>query len=170
MRIQSKRVFTIHRIPTIFLSVITSVLPHDGRMRNRHLMEGLKDHLDHEEHETEVYARKIRETKHSVVKLFYAELLQDSMQHAEVLNCAITYLATNQRKVLAPVNESREEVSRLMDMEEKASRLFTATSTQVGDPHSKSLLMMLALDEEQHYAMLPYVLEHLVEKKESVKA
>jgi hypothetical protein len=29
---------------------------------------------------------------------------------------------------------------------------------------------MLALDEEQHYAMLRYVLENFVEKKEAIKA
>ena len=64
-------------------------------MRNHQLMETLKDQLDHEEHETEVYARKIRETKHSVVKLLYAKLMRDSMQHADVLNCAISYLSTS---------------------------------------------------------------------------
>jgi rubrerythrin len=139
-------------------------------MRNKHLMEVLKGQLDHEEHETEVYARKVRETKHSVVKLVYAKLMRDSMQHAEVLNCAITYLATSQWEALAPVNESREEILRLMDMEEKALRLFTAASTEVGDPHLKSLLTMLASDEEQHYAMLRYVLENFVDRKEVVRA
>jgi rubrerythrin len=139
-------------------------------MRSKHLIEVLKDQLDHEEHETEVYARKVRETKHSVAKLVYAKLMRDSMQHAEVLNCAINYLATSQWEALAPLNESREEIMRLMDMEEKALRLFTSASSQVGDPHLKSLLTMLALDEEQHYAMLRYVLENFVEKKEVVKA
>jgi rubrerythrin len=167
---QSKCVFTIHRISAIALSVITFALPHGGRMRSTHLMGVLKDQLDHEEHETEVYARKVRETRHSVVKLVYAKLMRDSMQHAEVLNCAITYLAANQWGALAPVNESRDEILHLMDMEEKALRLFTAASTQVTDAHLKSLLTMLALDEEQHYAMLRYVLENFVEKKEVVKA
>ena len=32
-------------------------------MRNQQLVQILKDQLDHEEHETEVYARKVRETK-----------------------------------------------------------------------------------------------------------
>ncbi len=138
-------------------------------MRNQHLMEMLKNQLDHEERETEVYARKVRETKHSVVKLVYAKLMRDSMQHADVLNCAISYLATNQWEGLAPVKESRDEMLRLMDMEEKALRLFTSASTQVGEPHLKTLLTMLALEEEQHYAMLRYVLENFVEKKETVK-
>ncbi len=133
-------------------------------------MEMLKDQLDHEEHETEVYARKVRETKHSVVKVLYAKLMRDSMQHADVINCAITYLATNQWEGLAPVNESREEMIRLMDMEEKALRLFTSASTHVRDMHLKALLQMLALDEEQHYGMLRYVLENFVEKKEIIKA
>ncbi len=140
------------------------------RMRNHQLMEMLKDQLDHEEHETEVYARKVRETKHSVVKVLYAKLMRDSMQHADVINCAISYLATNQWEGLAPVNESREEMIRLMDMEEKALRLFTSASTHVRDMHLKALLTMLALDEEQHYAMLRYVLENFVEKKEIIKA
>jgi hypothetical protein len=48
-------------------------------MRNQHLMEILKDQLDHEERETEIYARKVRETKHSVVKLVYGKLMRDSM-------------------------------------------------------------------------------------------
>lgn len=139
-------------------------------MRNQQLMEMLKDQLDHEEHETEVYARKVRETKHSVAKVLYAKLMRDSMQHADVINCAITYLATNQWEGLAPVNESRDELLRLMDMEEKALRLFTSASTQVRDSHLKALLTMLALDEEQHYAMLRYVLENFVEKKEAIKA
>lgn len=139
-------------------------------MRNHQLMEMLKDQLDHEEHETEVYARKVRETKHSVVKVIYAKLMRDSMQHADVINCAISYLATNQWEGLAPVNESREEMIRLMDMEEKALRLFTSASTQVRDMHLKALLTMLALDEEQHYAMLRYVLENFIEKKETIKA
>lgn len=165
-----ERVYTIHRIPAIFLSVFTFVQPIGGRMRNQQLMEVLRNQLDHEEHETEVYARKVRETKHSVVKLVYAKLMRDSMQHADVLNCAIAYLATNQWEALAPVNESREEILRLMDIEEKALRLFTSASTQVGDSHLKSLLMMLALDEEQHYALLRYVLENFVGKKETVKA
>ena len=132
-------------------------------------MEALKDQLDHEEHETEVYARKVRETTHSVVKLLYAKLMRDSMQHAEVLNCAISYLITNQWGTLASVNETHEEILRLMDMEEKALRLFTSLSAEVEDPHLKSLLEMLALDEEQHYAMLRYVLENFVDKKEVVK-
>lgn len=140
------------------------------RNRNHHLMEMLKDQLDHEEHETEVYARKVREAKHSVVKLVYAKLMRDSMQHADVLNCAITYLASNQWEQLAPVKETRDELLRLMDMEERALRLFTSASTQVRDPHLKSLLTMLALDEEQHYAMLRYVLENFVEKKELIRA
>jgi rubrerythrin len=133
-------------------------------------MEVLKDQLDHEEHETEVYARKVRETKHSVVKLLYAKLMRDSMQHAEVLNSVISYLATNQWETRTAVNESRGEILRLMEMEEKALRLFTGASAQVRDPHLKSLLTMLALDEEQHYAMLRYVLENFVEKKEVVQA
>lgn len=138
-------------------------------MRNQQLMEVLRNQLDHEEHETEEYARKVRETKHSVVKLIYAKLMRDSMQHADALNCAITYLATSKWEVLSPVNESREEILRLMDMEEKALRLFTSASTQVSDPHLKSLLTMLALDEEQHYALLRYVLENFVDRKVIVK-
>ena len=133
-------------------------------------MEALKDQLDHEEHETEVYARKVRETKHSIAKVLYAKLMRDSMQHADVINCAITYLATNQWETLAPLNETRSEILRLMDMEEKALRLFTSASSEVRDPHLKTLLMMLAMDEEQHYALLRYVLESFVEKRESASA
>jgi rubrerythrin len=125
----------------------------------------LKEQLDHEEHETEVYAGKVRETKHSVVKLLYAKLMRDSMHHAEVLSSAISYLATNQWEGLVPLKENREEMLRLMDMEEKALRLFTTAASQVEDPHLKSLLTMLAFDEEQHYAMLKYVLENFVEKE-----
>jgi len=139
-------------------------------LRNQHLVQMLKDQLDHEEHETEVYAGKVRETKHSVVKLFYAKLMRDSMQHADVLTSAISYLATNQWEALAPLKETREEMLRLMDMEEKALRLFTTTSTQVDDTHLKSLLTMLAFDEEQHYAILKYVLENFVQKNEAITA
>ena len=143
---------------------------HGGRMRNQQLMQMLRDQLEHEEHETEVYARKVRETKHSVVKLLYAKLMRDSMQHAEVLNCALGYLASNQWETLAPLNETRGEMLRLMDMEEKALRLFTTASAQVPDLHLKSLLTMLAFDEEQHYAVLKYVLENFVENKEVIRA
>jgi rubrerythrin len=139
-------------------------------MLNKELMEALKDQLDHEEHETEVYARKVRETKHSIAKVLYAKLMRDSMQHADVINCAITYLATNQWETLGPLNETRSELLRLMDMEEKALRLFTSASSQVRDPHLKTLLTILAMDEEQHYNLLRYVLESFVEKKESVRA
>jgi rubrerythrin len=139
-------------------------------MLNKQLMDALKDQLDHEEHETEVYARKVRETKHSIAKVLYAKLMRDSMQHADVINCAITYLATNQWETLAPLNETRSEILRLMDMEEKALRLFTSASSEVRDPHLKTLLMMLAMDEEQHYSLLRYVLESFVERKESASA
>ena len=135
-------------------------------MLNKELMETLKDQLDHEEHETEVYARKVRETKHSIAKVLYAKLMRDSMQHADVINCAITYLATNQWETLGPLNETRSELLRLMDMEEKALRLFTSASSQVRDPHLKNLLSMLAMDEEHHYNLLRYVLENFIEMKE----
>ncbi|HKM78778.1 MAG TPA: hypothetical protein VJZ03_06845 [Candidatus Bathyarchaeia archaeon] len=39
---------------------------------------------------------------------------------------------------------------------------------RVDDPHLKSLITMLAMDEEQHYAMLRYVLENFVEHKEVI--
>jgi len=139
-------------------------------MHNQQLLALMREQLDHEEHETEVYAKKVRETKHSVVKILYTKLMRDSMQHADVINCAINYLATNQWEGLAPVNESREELLRLMDMEENALRLFTSATAQVKDPHLKTMLTMLALDEEQHYAMLRYVLENFVEKREVIKA
>jgi len=87
------------------------------------------------------------------------------MQHSDVLNCAMNYLATNQWETLGPINESRDELLRLMDMEEKALRLFTSASAQVTDPHLKTLLMMLALDEEQHYETLRYVLDNFVNKR-----
>jgi len=135
-------------------------------MLNQKLADMLKDQLDHEEHETEVYARKVRETKHSVAKLLYAKLMRDSMQHADVINCAISYLSTDQWETLAPINETREDILELMDMEEKALRLFTSATSQVRDPHLKTMLTMLALDEEQHYAMLRYLLESFVDKKE----
>jgi rubrerythrin len=135
-------------------------------MLNQKLADMLKDQLDHEEHETEVYARKVRETKHSVAKLLYAKLMRDSMQHADVINCAISYLSTDQWETLAPINETREDILELMDMEEKALRLFTSATSQVRDPHLKTMLTMLALDEEQHYAMLRYLLESFVDKRE----
>jgi rubrerythrin len=139
-------------------------------MRNEQLLSLLRNQLDHEEHETEVYAKKVRETKHSVVKILYTKLMRDSMQHADVINCAINYLATNQWEALAPVKETREELLRLMDMEENALRLFTSATEQVKDPHLKTLFTMLALDEEQHYAMLRYVLENFVDRVEAIKA
>ena len=135
-------------------------------MLNQKLADVLKDQLDHEEHETEVYARKVRETKHSVAKLLYAKLMRDSMQHADVIQCALNYLSTDKWETLAPINETREDILELMDMEEKALRLFTSATSQVRDPHLKTMLTMLALDEEQHYAMLRYLLESFVDKKE----
>jgi len=134
-------------------------------LSNLRLIAMLREQLDHEEHETEVYARKVSETKHSIARVLYSKLMRDSMQHSDVLNCAMNYLVTNQWETLAPINESRDELLRLMDMEEKALRLFTSASAQVTDPHLKTLLMMLALDEEQHYETLRYVLENFVNKK-----
>ena len=134
-------------------------------MSHSRLLSMLREQLDHEEHETEVYAKKVSETKHSIAKVLYSKLMRDSMQHSDVLNCAMSYLATNQWEMLAPIKESRDELLRLMDMEEQALRLFTSASAQVADPHLKTLLMMLALDEEQHYETLRYVLENFVNKK-----
>ena len=134
-------------------------------MSNQRLVAMLREQMEHEEHETEVYARKVSETKHSIAKVLYAKLMRDSMQHSDVLNCAMNYLATNQWETLGPINESRDELLRLMDMEEKALRLFTSASAQVADPHLKTLLMMLALDEEQHYETLRYVLDNFVNKR-----
>jgi rubrerythrin len=134
-------------------------------MPNQRLVDMLRDQLANEEHEIEVYAGKVSETRHSIAKVLYAKLMRDSMQHADVLNCAISYLATNQWETLAPVNESREEMLRLMDMEERSLRLFTSASDQVSDPHLKTLLTMLALDEEQHYETLRYLLENFVGKR-----
>jgi rubrerythrin len=134
-------------------------------LSNQKLVAMLREQLNHEELETEVYARKVSETKHSIAKVLYSKLMRDSMQHSDVLNCAMGYLVTNQWETLAPIKESREELLRLMDMEEKALRLFTSASGQVTDPHLKTLLMMLALDEEQHYETLRYVLENFVNKK-----
>jgi rubrerythrin len=138
-------------------------------MQRNQLLSLLRKQLQHEERETEAYARKVRKTEHSVVKLIYAKLMKDSIHHADVLKCAMAYLAKSQWEC-APVNESREELLRLMDLEEQALRLFSSASTQVVDPHLKSLLTMLALDEEQHYAMLRYVLENFIEKKEEINA
>jgi rubrerythrin len=138
-------------------------------MRKEELLVLLKEQMQHEERETEVYARKVRETDHSVAKLVYAKLMRDSMHHADVLNSAIAYLAKSEWES-ASVKESRDELLRLMDIEEQALRLFTRASNQVTDPHLKSLFTMLALDEEQHYAMLRYVLENFVEKKEKIPA
>jgi len=134
-------------------------------MPSQNLVEMLRYQLEHEEHETEVYARKVSETRHSIAKVLYSKLMRDSMQHSDVLNCAISYLATNQWQTLAPINESREELLRLMEMEENALRLFTSASAQVTDPHLKTLLTMLALDEEEHYETLRYVLENFVNNK-----
>jgi len=134
-------------------------------LSNQRLVAMLREQMEHEEHETEVYARKVSETKHSIAKVLYAKLMRDSMQHSDVLNCAMNYLATNQWETLGPINESRDELLRLMDMEEKALRLFTSASAQVADPHLKTLLMMLALDEEQHYETLRYVLDNFVNKR-----
>ena len=134
-------------------------------MSTQRLVAILREQLEHEEHETEVYARKVSETKHSIAKVLYAKLMRDSMQHSDVLNCVMNYLTTNQWETLGPINESRDELLRLMDMEEKALRLFTAASAQVTDAHLKTLLMMLALDEEQHYETLRYVLDNFVNKK-----
>jgi len=136
-------------------------------MRKNELLALLKEQLHHEERETEVYARKVRETEHSVVKLVYAKLMRDSIHHADVLNSAITYLAKREWES-ASVRESRDELLQLMNLEEEALRLFTIASAQVTDPHLKSLLTMLAFDEEQHYAMLRYVLENFSEKKEKI--
>jgi len=136
-------------------------------MRKNELLALLKEQMHHEERETEVYARKVRETEHSVVKLVYAKLMRDSIHHADVLNSAITYLAKREWES-ASVRESRDELLQLMNLEEEALRLFTIASAQVTDPHLKSLLTMLAFDEEQHYAMLRYVLENFAEKKEEI--
>jgi len=138
-------------------------------MLNQKLADMLKGQLDHEEHETEVYARKVRETKHSVAKLLYAKLMRDSAQHADVIRCALSYLASDKWEALAPIGETQKDILELMDMEEKALRLFTSASSEVRDPHLKTLLTMLALDEEQHYAMLRYLLESFVQKKEVVE-
>ena len=137
-------------------------------MQRDKLLQMLKEQQQHEEHETEVYATKVRETDHSVVKLIYTKLMRDSIHHADVLTSAITYLTNREWVTAPPVRESRAELLRLMDVEEKALRLFTSAAANVNDPHLKSLLTMLAMDEEQHYAMLRYVLENFA-KNEAVR-
>ena len=134
-------------------------------MQREKLLQMLKEQLQHEEHETEVYATKVRETGHSVVKLIYAKLMRDAIHHADVLTSAITYLTNREWTTAPPVRESRDELLRLMDVEEKALRLFTSAAADVNDQHLKSLLTMLAMDEEQHYAMLRYVLENFARNK-----
>ena len=106
-------------------------------MRKEELLSLLKEQMQHEERETEVYARKVRETDHSVVKLVYAKLMRDSIHHADVLNFAITYLAKSEWES-TPVKENRDELLQLMNLEEEALRLFTRASTQVTDPHRSS--------------------------------
>jgi len=138
-------------------------------MRKEELLAMLKEQMQHEERETEVYARKVRETDHSFVKLVYTKLMRDSMHHADVLNSAIANMTKSEWES-TPVKESREELLRLMNLEEEALRVFTKASTQVTDLHLKSLFTMLALDEEQHYAMLRYVLENFVDKEEEITA
>lgn len=135
-------------------------------MTKQKLVQMLVDQLSNEEHEVQVYAQKVSETRHSIAKVLYSKLMRDSMQHSDVLNCALGYLATNQWETLAPLSESREEILRLMDMEEKSLRLFTSASAEVSDPHLKVLLTMLALDEEQHYETLRYLLENFIGTRE----
>jgi len=137
-------------------------------MQKSDLLRKLREQLHHEEHETEVYRRKVSETDHSVVKLVYAKLMRDSIHHTEVLNSALAYLSKDQWEPITHVRETREELLQLMDMEDKALRLFASASDQVDDTHLKSLLTMLALDEGQHYAMLRYVLENFVGHKEAI--
>ena len=94
-------------------------------MQNQ-LTQMLKEQLQHEEHETEVYASKVRETEHSVVKLIYAKLMRDSTHHVDVLNSVLAYLARSRWEAINyNVKESRDEILRLMDLEDKALRLFT---------------------------------------------
>jgi len=155
---------TLHRIGTEPLRVITR---HVSRtfMPNPHLLAKLREQLHHEEEEIEVYARKIRQANHSIAKLLYSKLMRDSMQHADVLNTAIAYVETDRWERLSPTQESREELIRLMNLEDTAARLFSSASAEVRDPHLKNLLNMLAFDEEQHYSVLRYVLENFVEKR-----
>lgn len=138
-------------------------------MRREELLSLLKKQMRHEERETEIYARKVQETEHGFVKLVYAKLMRDSMHHADVLNSAVTYM-TKREWESSPLKESCNELLRLMNVEEEALGLFTRASTQVTDLHLKSLFTMLALDEEQHYAMLRYKLGNFVDKKEKMAA
>jgi rubrerythrin len=96
--------------------------------------------------------------------------MKDSIHHTDVLNSALAYLARSKWEMISSLKESRAELLRLMDLEEKAVRLFNLASALVDDPHLKSLFTMLAMDEEQHYAMLTYILENFAEKKEVIKA
>jgi rubrerythrin len=136
-------------------------------MERNQLLSILKEQLQRGKHEAELCARKVRETEHSVVKLVYAELMRDSIHHAEALSRPMAYAYQARSKwEFAPIHEDRSEILRAMDVEERALRLFASASMQVVDPHLKSLLTMLALDEEQHYAMLRYILENFVKKEE----
>lgn len=136
-------------------------------MKRNELSALLQEQLRSEERETEVYARKVRETDHSVVKAIYTKLMRDSMSHADVLNFALAYLAKNQLEFVS-VKETRNELLHLMNLEEEALRLFTAAATNVADQHLKSLLTMLALDEEHHYFLLRYVMENFVQRNEEI--
>jgi hypothetical protein len=49
-------------------------------MERNQLLSIIREQLQHQEHETELYARKVRETERSVVKPVYAKLMEEEIK------------------------------------------------------------------------------------------
>ncbi len=131
-------------------------------MKREALLQQLRQHLDAEREEHEIYARKIHETKNTVVRLLYEQLMNDSHQHANMLLAMIEFITSGKWESDEPVRETKPEFMRLMETEDRALRAYTQMMHDVNDLKMKALLNILALDEDRHYRLLQYVLEYYI--------
>jgi rubrerythrin len=89
--------------------------------------------------------------------------MNDSQQHANMILAMIDFLESGKWESRQTILEDKDEMLALMASEDRALRAYTHMIHDVDDPEMKTLLNILALDEDRHYRMLQYVLENFTE-------
>lgn len=131
-------------------------------MKKETLLTELRTHLESEHEEHGVYAARVHQTNNTVVKLLFEQLMNDSQQHANMLLAMIEFVQSGKWTGEEPVHETKLDFTRLMDSEHQMLRAYTRLMNEVNDLKMRTLLNILALDEDRHYRILQYILENFV--------
>jgi rubrerythrin len=138
-------------------------------MKKETLLSELRNHLESEHEEHGIYAARIHQTKNTVVRLLFEQLMNDSQQHANMLLAMIEFVQSGKWTSDEPVHETKLEFTRLMDSEHQMLRAYTRMMSEVNDLKMRTLLNILALDEDRHYRILQYILENFVAAEPKVR-